>query len=72
MGSKTLEKKNCPNCGKEMVPVYIRIDNFLGHHHIYPGPLRGYKCDNCGYEEKIYEEKIYKRKDKKTKKKKKK
>ena len=47
-----LERK----CGKETMEVYVAIGGFPGHPHVQPGPLWGYRCRDCGYEEEIHEE----------------
>lgn len=54
MGEK---EKECPKCGKKMIRVYIGIGGFPGHPHIHRGPLLGYRCDNCGYEELLKKDK---------------
>jgi len=47
-----MEKKNCPNCIKEMVCVYkpnTRV--IMGRLVTIPGPPDHYYCKDCGYEE---------------------
>jgi ssDNA-binding Zn-finger/Zn-ribbon topoisomerase 1 len=52
------DKKICPKCKKEMTEVYTAIGGFPGHPHIHPGPLWGYKCDDCGHEEKVKKQRL--------------
>ena len=58
-----IEKKICLICKGEMVSVYTTIGPFPGHPHVHPGPLWGYKCQDCSYKKKVKRKTIAEKKE---------